>query len=142
MPIVGFNFTKILVERKAQRPGKISISNNIAIKKVEAEEFTIGTSKQKGLRFEFEFKSTYKPNVGQILLNGIVLFIDKPKKVEEVLKVWKKEKKVPKDIGTAILNTALNRCNIQAIVMSKEINLPSPIPLPRIKTRQQAGYIG
>jgi hypothetical protein len=30
------------------------------------------------------------------------------------------------------MNNALHKCNIEAILLSKEMNLPSPVPLPRL----------
>jgi len=32
-----------------------------------------------------------------------------------------------------ILNIILTRCNIQALILARDINLPSPIPLPKVK---------
>jgi hypothetical protein len=34
---------------------------------------------------------------------------------------------------SAILNTVLTKCNIEALILSQEVNLPSPIPLPKVK---------
>ena len=42
-------------------------------------------------------------------------------------------KKVPKDVMTAILNTVLTKCNIEALILSQKVNLPAPIPLPAVK---------
>ena len=53
------------------------------------------------------------------------------KKVKKAIDGWKKEKKVDKDIMTQVLNTALTRCNVQALILSQDLNLPPPIPLPR-----------
>ena len=40
--IVGFNFNKVNVERKEAAKGKISISNNVAIKDIEQKELPFG----------------------------------------------------------------------------------------------------
>ena len=46
MPIVGFNFTKIDVERKGGNiSGKVNISNNISIKNVEIKDLALGKTK-------------------------------------------------------------------------------------------------
>lgn len=133
MAIVGFNFTKINVEKLKAVTGTVNISNNVSIKKVEENDLSFGRTKQKGLRFEFEFLSNYEPKVGSISLTGEVLFLDEAKKVEDMLNDWKKNKKLPKEVMTPVLNTALNRCNIQALILSQQINLPPPIPLPKVQ---------
>ena len=142
MTIVGFNFTKINVERKKLAKGKINIKNNVGIKNVEEADLSLGKSKQSGLRFVFEFTSSYEPNVGEITLTGEVLYLAEEKAVKEVLKGWKKNKKIPKDFTAAVLNTVLQKCNIQALMLSKDINLPPPIPLPKVDVANTKEYIG
>lgn len=140
--IVGFNFTKISADRKPAAAGKINIGNNITVKDVEERELVLGKAKQKGLRFIFEFVSKYEPKVGEINLTGEVLFLDESQKVEEILKDWKKDKKLPKEIMPGIINTALNKCNIQALILSELLNLPSPLPMPKVKAEEKKNYIG
>ena len=55
------------------------------------------------------------------------------KKVEEIKKSWDQSRKVPMDIMEQIVNAALHEGNIQAIKISEEINLPSPLPLPKVR---------
>jgi hypothetical protein len=118
--------------------GKINVSNNVTISKVEEKKLAIGNDKQKVLAFTFEFVSKYEPNIGSIKFTGDVLFMDDSKKVKEILDGWEKDKKLPKEIMPGILNTALNKCNIQALILSEQINLPPPIPLPKVQPAQPA----
>ncbi|MDP7476100.1 MAG: hypothetical protein QF655_00510 [Candidatus Woesearchaeota archaeon] len=138
MTIVGFNFTKLEAEKKDMIKGKINVSNNVTISKVEEKKLAIGNDKQKVLAFTFEFVSKYEPNIGSIKFTGDVLFMDDSKKVKEILDGWEKDKKLPKEIMPGILNTALNKCNIQALILSEQINLPPPIPLPKVQPAQPA----
>jgi len=133
MTVVGFSFTKINVERKNPSKGKINISNNVAIQGIEESSFSIGKEQQDSLKVTFEFVSTYEPNVGSINLVGELIFIDEKDKVKEVLKDWASSKKLPKEVMTEVLNVVLNRCNIEALLLAREINLPSPIQLPKVK---------
>jgi len=132
MTIVGFNFTKINVEKKAGAGGKVNINNNVSIKDVKEYSLMLGKSEQKGLRFVFEFKSEYEPNMGSIVLNGDVMYLGPNEEVDKVMKEWKKNKKIDPDFSAPILNTVLTRSNIKALILSQDVNLPSPIPLPRI----------
>lgn len=138
MAIAGFGFTSIEVKRKPMKGGKISISNNVAIKSIEEKELHLGKEKQKAAQFIFEFTSKYDPDVGHITIEGEILFIEEAKKVQDILDQWKKDKKVPPDVMTNILNNILNKCNITALILSREVNLPAPIPLPKVQVGKPA----
>ena len=133
MTIVGFNFNRIDVERKKSSGGKINISNNVAIKDVVDTDLSLGSETQKAVKFEFEFVSKYDPNIGKILLGGDVLFLASKDKTKAILDNWKKSKKVDKDLMSNILNTVLTKSNVQALILSQEVNLPSPMPLPKVQ---------
>jgi hypothetical protein len=136
MTIVSFNFTKIEAEKKEGAKGKVNIKNNVTIDKVEEKDLSLGNQKQKVLSFTFEFTSKYEPSYGSIALTGNVLFMEDAKKVKEILDNWKKDKKLPKEVTTKILNVVLNKSNVQALILSEHVNLPPPIPLPRVQLDQ------
>ena len=136
MVIVGLNFKKIELERKDIVKGNIKINNNVSIKSVEEKDLALGKAKQSGLNFIFEFVSKYEPDVGEIKLIGDVLFLDEPKRIKELSAQWKKDKKIDKDVMADVLNNVLNKCNIQALILSQDINLPPPIPLPKVQTKE------
>lgn len=142
--IVGFGFTKLNAEKGQPSKGKIDISNNVSIKDVREDSFSLGSKKdQNVLRFIFEFTSKYEPNVGSILFEGEVLYLEGPKEAKEMLNNWKKDKKLPKEIMPGLLNTILTKCNVQALILSQEINLPPPIPLPKVQvTQPEKSYTG
>ena len=133
MSIIGFNFTKINVERKKQTSGKINISNNVTITDVSEKELSFSQD-QKGIQFIFDFSSKYEPDLGSINLIGEVIYIEEKNKVKDIVENWKKSKKIDKSLMTAILNNVLMKCNIQALLLSQTINLPPPIPLPKVNT--------
>lgn len=144
MPIVGFNFSKIDVVRKEKTvTGNISINNNVAIKNIEEADLSIGKDKQDVLKFSFEFNSKYEPEIGNISLGGSLLLLDDSKKIKDILSNWKKDKKIAKEVMAGILNTVLAKCNVQALILSQEVNLPPPIPLPKVDTSKGSKeYIG
>lgn len=141
MPIVGFNFLKISAEKKnAIAPeGKVNIANDVSIKDVEEANF----GKNKGLKLTYSFSSNYNPDLGKIELEGDVFFTDKEKVVKDMLDSWKKNKKLPEEVMINILDFLLIKCNTQSIILSKDLNLPPPIPFPKVD-RSKAGkeYIG
>ncbi|MDP7610434.1 MAG: hypothetical protein QGH19_01555 [Candidatus Woesearchaeota archaeon] len=135
MAVVGFNFIKINAERKPVIKGEIKINNNVSVKDVETHEIHLGKTKQEGLKVSFEFTSKYEPSVGEIKLLGEVIFLEESRKIKEIHDAWKKDKKLPKEILTSILNNVLGRCNIQAMVLSRDVNLPPPLPLPKVQSK-------
>ena len=139
MTVVSFNFTKIEAEKKVSNKGKININNNVTIDKVGERDLSLGNQKQKVLTFNFEFTAKYDPNIGSIKFTGDVLFMDDVKQIKGILDGWKKDKKLPKEVMPNILNTVLNKCNIQALILSEQINLPPPIPLPKLAPAEKQG---
>jgi hypothetical protein len=137
MAIIGSNFTKLNVEKKAPIKGKINIGNTAFIKSVE--EYPLPTStNQKGLKFIFVFNSKYEPKIAEISIEGEIILLLDTKKGEEVLNSWKKDKKIPKEIMTPILNRALTKSNIQALILSRDVGLPPPVRLPKVKIEQKS----
>lgn len=143
--IVGFGFTKLSAEKVEKAKGKIDINNNVSIKDIQEDNFSLGKDKQQNvLRFIFEFTSKYEPKIGSILFEGELLYLEEPKKAKEILSSWKKDKKLPNEIMAGLLNTILTKCNVQALILSQEVNLPPPIPLPKVQLAQsqEKSYIG
>lgn len=137
MAIVGFNYLTMSASRGDEQVAKIKISSNVAVKSVEKKDLSLGDSKQSALRFLFEYAAMYEPKVGSIILNGEIIYLDNAAKTKEVLDSWTKKKIVPEGVMTSILNTILEKCNLQAIVLSNMVNLPPPIPM-RFKVGKEA----
>lgn len=130
--IVGFNFNKISVDRKANPVGKIDISNNITITNVEEQDFSVGKAKQSGLKISFEFTSKYEPKIAEMVFTGELLYLGEQKKNAETAKEWKKTKKLGADLTPLVINTLLTKCHTEALLMSRDVNLPPPIVMPKI----------
>lgn len=135
MAIVGMSFTKLLAERKTDEREKVNISNNVSIVNVEESQLPLGTQTQESLKISFLFTTTYEPSLGIIELQGNLLYLGEAKQLKEIAKNWEKEKKLPAETMKQVINAVLNKCNIQALVMSKDIGLPPPVPLPRVNIR-------
>jgi len=136
MTIVGFGFNKIEVEKKEGAKGKINISNNVSIKDVKETTLAVGKDNPTVLKFIFEFVSSYEPKIGKVSLGGELTFMESSDKIKEIQAKWKKEKKLPTDVMGPILNTVLAKSNILALILSQEVNLPPPIPLPKLKVEE------
>jgi hypothetical protein len=137
MAIVGFNFTKILLERGEKFSGNLSIKNNVAVKSVDEKDFNVGKSTQKGIVFKVEYTAKYEPDAATISIAGEVLFLTEPKKIKTIVSGWKDGQKIEPELMQQVLNAALNKCNIKALILSQDLNLPPPIPLPRVNVEKK-----
>ncbi len=142
--IVGFHFTKLLVERHQPIQGKVNVRNDLTIKDVKEQPLTGVKGSHKTVSFQFAFTVSYAPKIADIILVGDVYYSAEPKKTGEILATWKSKKKVSADVSLEILNYALQRCNIRALEMAQELNLPTHIPMPRVNLQQKTAdaYIG
>lgn len=138
MAIVGFEFTKINVQKQETAKGKINISNNVAIADIKKADLQLGKAKQAGIKFMFDYKSLYEPKFARIELGGNILFLTDEKKAKEILDSWEKEKKIKKEIAETVINSILTKCNIQSILLSNTVNLPPPVPMPKVNVASAA----
>ena|SRR3989344_2461549 len=129
MPIVGFSFDKIAVEKKNSIKGKINISSDIKIEGVEESKLSID---KPCLKINFNFDVKYEPNIGHIILGGHIFYLESADKIKTIVKDWKSTKKLPETMSLDILNTILTKCNIESLILSEKINLPPQIPLTRM----------
>ncbi len=133
MPIVGFNIDKIIAEKKEVKD-KINISTNLKIMEVSQEKLQIHKSEDI-VKFNFEFDIKYEPKAGSIVIGGHILYLEDPKLIKGIVKSWKKNKTIEPKIMQQLFNTILLRCNIKALELSQEINLPPHLRLPRVETQ-------
>jgi hypothetical protein len=140
MAIVGFTFNKMHFEKNNKVVGKISVSNNVSITSIE-EANILDQTPQSALRIKYLFTSRYDPDFAKIDMEGEIIFVEKDDKIKDILKSWKKNKQIDKEIMKDILNTVLQRCFVEAIIIGRDMNLPTIVPLPKLedKTLQAPG---
>ena len=139
MKIIGFNFTKILAEKKEQPKGKVNIKMNMDITGISKEKLmSLG---QDVIKADFEFGIHYDKYAG-FDFKGNMYFTSTPDKIKEVIKKWK-TKKIPDDIRVVLFNFMLTKCNLKALQFEEEFNLPSHVPLPKVSTPKtgEANYV-
>ena len=143
MPIIGFNFDRIQVERtEGKIEGKLEVKNDLGIKKVEFEKSPIAGMGEI-IKFSYEFSLKYEPNAGNIQINGSLLYTDEEKKLKDIVKAWKKDNKLNQELLQMLLNNVLYRCHIKSLVLAQEVNLPAHMNLPYLqKMTQDKNYIG
>jgi len=131
MTIVGFNFTKLNIENKGVFKPNEKISSDLKIVDIVPEKTAIDESKEL-VKFQFEFVVDYAGS-GNASLCGDVIYLDEPEKVKSLLENWKVKKTVPGELLQQVLNMVLFKCNIKALSMSQDVNLPPHFQLPRVE---------
>lgn len=129
MKIIGFNLTKILVEKKENFQGKIEINQNIDIKDISQDSIPI--TKEDILKIDFNFSINYSNHVAKLEFEGILLLIPDKGEFKEILKSWK-DKKISDEVRAPLFNFIMSKCNIKALSLEDDMNLPYHIPMPRI----------
>ncbi len=132
MAVIGFSFLKFDCERKGNPKGSIEIKHNVSIDKVEKAPLNVGGSKNEVLKVEFSFDVLYGSGVGKISVVGDVIYTDTKEIIEETFKGWEKEKKLNETVNKHVYKFIYGKAIVKALELSDALNLPSPIPLPKI----------
>jgi type II secretory pathway component GspD/PulD (secretin) len=137
MSIIGFSLRKVTVERKNSPKGKVSINTNFGIKEVVKADVSLGSDKSQGVQIKFHYDTEFAPDIGSIHFEGDVLSVYPQKEAEEIITQFKETKKVSPKLAQPILNHIFQKCSVEALIMAKTLNLPSPIKIPRVQSKQE-----
>ena len=80
------------------------------------------------LEVPFVFAINYSPGVAQISLKGISHVLGSGKELQEILESHKKKRPPPPVILQSISNVVF----LETIILCRSLNIPPPIPLPKI----------
>ena len=134
MRIIGFNLSKISVERKEKVEGKLEIKQNINVESIEKEKIEI--TKDEAIKIEFTFNVNYEPSFANVEFRGFVVALPAKDEMKQIMKEWK-AKKLPEGIKTGVFNFIMSKCNIKALTLEDELGLPTHVPMPRITPQKQ-----
>ncbi|MBN1175145.1 hypothetical protein JXA48_00730 [Candidatus Woesearchaeota archaeon] len=132
MALLNFNFNKILVEKTGKQTKQINIKSGMNVVDVTPSKVVEG-SKQQAFIISFKFETLYEPKMAQIILEGDLLYLADEALAKEMNEAWDKKKSLPKEVALVVFNKILHNCNVEALILSREVGLPAPIQLPKIK---------
>ncbi len=84
---------------------------------------------------EFVFCCNYTPNVCSIKIEGVYIYDGLEK--EGLINEWKEKKRLDTDKFLFIHNSILYRCFVEAVGISKDINVPSPVSIPAVSAKKE-----
>ncbi len=136
MKLLGFNFTKISVEKFLDTSENLKVNTNVDIGEIKKLKGDLLKGKEEFVGVKFTFTVDYNPDIAKIELKGTILLSVEPKMLKDVLKQWE-EKKIPENFKLAIFNTILRKANIKALQLEEDMSLPLHLTLPHVKAEEK-----
>lgn len=133
MPVIGLNFTKVEAEKSKMQP-KGELKVNSVPKVLEVKEASIHSVDKKALSMEFEFLTTYSPEIGHIKITGNLIFLSEES--DSIMDEWTKTKDLPKNVSTQVINHLFRKCLIKMAVLAEDVQLPPPVQIPMVKPKE------
>ena len=136
MRLIGFNFTKLDLEKKSDNLKDLKITTGINLLDVKEVKSDLFSNPEALLVVKFEYTINYEKNIAILKFCGNLVISLEPEKSKEVLKQWK-NKKLPEDFRLTLFNIILRKSSLKALQFEEEFNLPAHIPLPSFKPREK-----
>jgi hypothetical protein len=134
MRIIGFNLSKVSVERKEKLEGKLEIKQNIDIKEVEKDKIPI--SNEEVFKIKFRFNVDYGNDFAKLELEGTVVLLPEKQEGKKFLTAWK-DKQIPEEFRAPLFNFIMTKCNLKALTLEDELGLPLHLPMPKISPKKE-----
>ena len=135
MKVIGFNFTKISVEKLKESGGDFKIKTGIEIPEINQVKENILKGNEELIEAKFIYSVNYTPDIAKVELEGGIVFSLEPKLAKQILKDWKK-KKLNEDFKYALFNIISRKSSLKALELEDEMNLPLHISMPSFKKPQ------
>ncbi len=136
MKLLGFNFTKIQVEKFKERVDGLKIGTRIDVSDISEAKTTILKTKDEILAIKFTYGLDYEPSMAKLDLEGNLIISLESKKARDILKEWK-DKKIPEEFKINIFNIILRKSSLKALQLEEEMNLPIHMQLPSLKANEK-----
>ena len=111
MKLLGFNFTKIQVEKFKDNVENLKIGTRIDVSDINEAKTGILKTKDEILAIKFLYGLDYEPGMAKIDLQGNLIVSLESKKAREILREWK-DKKIPHDFKTTLFNLKIGRAHV------------------------------
>ncbi|MEM0324450.1 MAG: hypothetical protein QXW35_00945 [Candidatus Aenigmatarchaeota archaeon] len=131
--ILGYSITYLNAEKFEikENINKLDINTSLNIKNIQEMKVQQEKKQQKVLKVDFEFLVNYEPKIGEIRIEGYLIYSGKD--IEEILEKWQKDKKIEnKEFEIEVKNFILRRGVIISTFLSEYLAIHPPIPIPQI----------
>ncbi len=138
MPVLGFNITKIEMEKVALAVpgGQIEVRLSPKVKEMRLGEMRTPTGKINGIEILFRYEIEYNPKIANGVIEGAILYLPPQKeKIDEILNLWEDDKKMDPVTFAEVVNFITKEVSPILMMLSKEMRLPYHIPIPRVEVK-------
>jgi hypothetical protein len=133
---MGFNFTKMNLEKKSSNLKDLKVTTGIDISDVQEVESDFLKSSDELIMIKFEYNVNYEKEIASLKFQGNLVISVEQKQAKEILKQWK-DKKIPEEFRLKIFNIILKKSSLKALQFEEEFNLPFHIPFPSFKPSEE-----
>ncbi len=114
------------IELAEARSYKISVNHSTTILNV--------TGEGERANVDFSFSTSFLP-VGMIRIEGRMVYSGK---ADELVKSWNSSRKIEdKEVAKELMNAPMAYCMPTVFMLAKELNLPPPLPIPKMDFRSK-----
>ncbi len=107
-------------------PQSYGVSLNLSIKSMKRVN--------DGAEGKFILDVSYQPPIGRVVIEGVLLLRGKSQEIEAVVENASKGKH-PQEVINAALTVGIS----EAVIVSRSVGIPPPIPMPQISTGSKPG---
>ena len=134
MPVLGMNFNEINGKKEDKRPNQeVKVNSTPVI--TEVREIEVSNIKKKVLAIDFDFISKYEPDYAKINIKGSLMYLTENNK--KAIDEFKKNNKLPDNMSLEVLNYLFRHCLLKSAVLADDLQLPPPMPMPRITPKKE-----
>jgi hypothetical protein len=88
------------------------------------------------IAIDFRFTANYT-GLGFIKIDGRIIVSDDASVPDVIVKEWKKTSNMPPEFANTVHNAVMANCIPTALLVSRDLQLPPPVPLPHVDVAQQ-----
>lgn len=134
MRIIGFGIKKLLAEKNDVKNPQMTLNQNINIKDVSKDKLEV--TNEDLININFVFEVAYSDKFGKVEIEGNVVILPDKDELKDFLK-FQKEKSIPEQFRAPLFNFILSKCNIKALSLEDELNLPYHVQMPKIGLKKE-----
>lgn len=135
MKLLGFNYTKVNIEKKTSNLADLKISSGINIESIDKVESKSTKVNDLMISVKWRYNISYTPKIADLIFEGNMILTVKEKEAEEILEGWKNNK-IPDKFNLTILNVIMKKVSIKAAQFEEDFNLPTHFKLPSLKIQE------
>jgi hypothetical protein len=129
MQVRNFEITVIEAKRftkQGEKVNNIRVDHNSAVTQIERGPDNTAV-------IEYRFTTNYV-GMGYIKMEGQIVLAGE---VEGLITEWTQKASMPSEVANLVHNTVVPNCIPTALLISRDIRLPPPVPMPHINIQQQ-----